>query len=110
MLTALLLALAQERVPWTSSRLTGSPEPPPPCRVERIHPALTFTKPVHLVPAPGHARYYVIEERGKIWAVENGGERRIFFDPQTLQLGEGFRGVHSCYALAFDPAFAKNRA
>ncbi|HEX7897664.1 MAG TPA: PQQ-dependent sugar dehydrogenase [Planctomycetota bacterium] len=119
MFLSLLLALspvegpAQERVPWTTSRLTGSPEPPPPCRVERIWPALTFQKPVHLVPGPGHARYYAIEETGKIWSLPRdagSAERTLFFDPQGIQVGEGLKNVQSTYALAFDPDFAKNRA
>ena len=31
-----------KRVPWTTSRLTGTPEPPPPYRIERAFPKLHF--------------------------------------------------------------------
>src|SRR4051812_37072347 len=30
------------RVPWTTSRLVGSPEPPPPYRVARAYPKINF--------------------------------------------------------------------
>ena len=120
MSSLLLLALAlsgaeglalQERTPWTTSRLTGSPEPPPPCRVERVWPAHTFKKPLHLV--PGEGRFHVIEEDGKIWALPadtSSAEKSLFFDPAKLKPLEGARGVQSTYALAFDPDYAKNRA
>lgn len=112
MVSFCLLVLAlQERTPWTTSRLTGSPEPPPPCRVERVWPSQTFRKPVHLV--PGMGRFHAIEEDGKIWALPadtSSAERTLFFDPAGLRPVEGARGLQSTYALAFDPAFAKNQA
>ena len=31
-----------KRVPWTTSRLTGSPDPPPPYRIEQVFARLRF--------------------------------------------------------------------
>src|SRR5579862_3088834 len=54
------------RVPWTTSRIAGSPEPPPPYTVEPAFPKLTFEFPVVLVPEPGTNRLFLGELRGKI--------------------------------------------
>lgn len=105
-----------ERVPWTSSRLTGSPEPPPPLQAVRAFPRLTFRKPVHLVPFPDHSRYVLIEEEGKLWTFRNDRaceKPDLLIDLRAEVRGldriPGCRGVDSCYALAFDPDFARNR-
>jgi putative heme-binding domain-containing protein len=107
---------APERIPWTSSRLTGSPDPPPPLQAVRAFPRLTFRKPVHLVPFPDHSRYVLIEEEGKLWTFRNdpGCEKPdLLIDLRAEVRGldriPGCRGVDSCYALAFDPDFARNR-
>lgn len=88
-----------ERRPWTTSRLSGSPEPPPPYRTERILPQVTFKLPVDLALAPGSDRLFVLEQKGKIYAVD--ADRSDLF----LDLGE----VGDAYALTFDPDFEKNR-
>src|SRR5688572_4609694 len=52
---AVLLSLGMtqdERPVWTTSKITGSPEPPPPLRSEPAFPKLTFKSPVALVPFP----------------------------------------------------------
>jgi len=76
-LAALLLlsaAAPQEvpnRVPWTTSRLTGSPEPPPPLRSEPAFPKLKFARPLALVPFPGGKRYVLVEEKGVLYTFRN---------------------------------------
>ena len=60
-----------QRIPWTTSRITGSPEPPKPYLVERVFPELTFENPVELTPAPGSDRLFVLELRGKIYSFPN---------------------------------------
>ena len=44
-LLLLLSAARAERVPWTTSRVVGSPEPPPPARVERAFPVIDAVRP-----------------------------------------------------------------
>jgi hypothetical protein len=38
-----------QRQPWTTSRITGSPDPPKPDIVERVFPQLSFENPVELM-------------------------------------------------------------
>src|SRR4051812_43903053 len=73
-LTALLSvasALGVERVPWTSSRVHGSPEPPTPFRVERAFSKITFKEPVDAVTIPGTKRMAVVEQHGRIFSLPN---------------------------------------
>jgi hypothetical protein len=56
----------EKRVPWTTSKVIGSPEPPPPYRTARAFPALTFSEPLELAPAPGTNRLWVAERKGKL--------------------------------------------
>jgi len=119
-LIALLLlgsaAVAQERTPWTTSRLTGSPEPPPPLRSERVFPNLTFKSPVQLIPFPDHRRYVLVEEHGMIYSFPNDpscAKAELLLDARkeirNLDKIEGCRGVGSTYSLVFDPNFSENR-
>ena len=54
----LSLGMAQEERPvWTASKITGSPEPPPPLRAEPAFPKLNFKAPVAVVPFPDGSIY-----------------------------------------------------
>src|SRR5438552_17344737 len=58
----------EKRVPWTTSRIKGTPEPPPPYRAERAYPKLTFREPVFLVRTSAIDRWFVGERLGKIYS------------------------------------------
>lgn len=97
---------AGKRVPWTSSRLTGSPEQPPPYATERAFPKLKFAEPVTITRAPGSPRLFVVELRGKVFS---------FPDDQACEKSDLFLdlaavpGHWRSYGLAFPPDFPKNR-
>src|SRR5579864_4270857 len=106
-----------ERVAWTASRLTGSPEPPPPLRSERVFPNLTFKSPVQLIPFPDRRRYVLVEEHGMLYSFPNDpacSKPDLFLDARkeirNLDKIAGCRGVGSTYSLAFDPGFSENRS
>jgi len=97
-----------ERVPWTTSRITGSPEPPSKYVVERVFPALTFDQPEEMTAIPGTDRLVVAELRGKIYSFPNRPEasdvkRDLFADLSPI---DGFLQV---YGLTFHPKFVENR-
>jgi hypothetical protein len=116
---ALLLISAapqENRVPWTTSRLTGSPEPPPPLRAERAFPNLNFKAPVALVPFPGGKRYILVEEKGMLYSFKNDPscpKADVFIDlPKEIrgwEKVERCRGVKQSFSIVFDPQFEKNR-
>ena len=62
----------EKRVPWTTSKVIGSPEPPPPYRTEPAFPKLPkFDEPLDLTYAPGTTRLFVAERYGKIFSFVN---------------------------------------
>src|SRR5438874_12791690 len=63
-----------KRVPWTTSRLTASPDPPPPYKIVRAFPKLTFKNALLLTNAPGTERLFVGEQAGKLYSFPNDPE------------------------------------
>src|SRR5262245_12273094 len=52
------------RIPWTSSGVVGSPDPPPPFKVVRAFPNIKLEKPVLLARCPGSERLFIGEQGG----------------------------------------------
>ena len=97
---------------WTTSRITGSPEPPPPYKIERAFPHLAFKNP--LLMARLGDRFFVGEHAGKIFSFsDNQNVRRadLFLDLTSELTWDKARvkGIDAVYGLAFHPAFARNR-
>lgn len=96
-----------QRIAWTTSRMFGAPDPPPPYRVVQAFPKLQFTKPVCITRAPGTERLFVAQQGGKIFSFVN--------DPNCQQsdLVVDLKAVRSklgsIYGLAFHPQFEQNR-
>jgi uncharacterized repeat protein (TIGR03806 family) len=90
-----------KRVPWTTSKVKGSPEPPPPYRTELAFPKLMkFASPLDLATEPGGNHILVAERYGKIFAFVN--------DPQTDKADLVIDLKKTIYAITFHPQFAKN--
>src|SRR5262249_51350727 len=103
------------RIPWTTSRITGSPDPPHPYKVERAFPKLAFKNPLLLTRAPGTDRLFVGEHAGKLYSFRNDpacDKADLFLDLTTELKSwpkEGkVKGVSAVYGLAFHPRFAQN--
>ncbi len=92
----------EKRIPWTTSNVKGSPEPPPPYRTERAFPRLKFFEPLDLTYAPGSGRLFVAQRPGKIHSFVNRP------DVEKADLFLELKGK-VIYAFAFHPQFAKNR-
>ncbi|MCI0459746.1 MAG: PQQ-dependent sugar dehydrogenase [Gemmataceae bacterium] len=103
------------RTPWTTSRVVGSPEPPPPFKVVRAFPNLKFKHPVLLARCPESKRLFVGEQAGVLYSFADrpDGRADLFFDLRkelkTLHLLPDARDVEAVYGLTFHPDFAKNR-
>jgi putative heme-binding domain-containing protein len=97
---------AAPREPWTTSRIHGSPEPPHPFRVERIYTNITFVNPLDAGTIPGTRRLVVVEQRGKLWTLENetASEADLFVD-----LKEFNKEIVESYGVTFHPKFADNK-
>src|SRR5262249_33200155 len=104
------------RVPWTTSRITGTPEPPHPYRIVRVFPKLHFRNPLLLARAPGMNRFFVAEHQGKVYSFpmdENCGKADLFLDPNadihSWDPKGKVKNIDTVYGLAFHPRFEKNR-
>jgi putative heme-binding domain-containing protein len=90
------------RAAWTSSKLAGSPEPPPPYKIVDAYPKQRFSRPIQAVSARGDDRLFVGELGGKIWSFPDRADaegRDLFCD---LSRREGWA---SLYSLAFHPRY-----
>jgi putative heme-binding domain-containing protein len=95
------------RLPWTTSQLRGTPDPPPPYAVEQAFPKLVFDRPVLLDQAPG-TRYLVVAELGgKVlsFPADPAADRAEI----ALDLNGRGERVGPLYGLAFHPRFEANR-
>lgn len=54
-------ALLKPRPPWTTSRVVGSPEPPPPYTIERVFTHIAWKNPIFAIREPGSEWLIVVE-------------------------------------------------
>src|SRR5262245_9715559 len=104
-----------ERTPWTSSRVHGTPEPPPAYRTVQVFPKLKFKNPTLIASAPGSDRLFVAEQAAKLYSIPNDPNCEhadLFLDVpneiRTLKPGRAGTTVGDCYGLAFHPDFEQN--
>lgn len=96
-----------KRVPWATSGITGSPDPPPPYLTERLYPGLAFKQPVAMVTESHSGDTFLVEREGRIVRLprdQAGNETEVFFDGI-----QDIPGLTSVYGLAFHPNFVTNR-
>jgi putative heme-binding domain-containing protein len=97
-------AIAAERVPWTTSRVIGSPEKPPKYKLERRFSGLQFTNAVDFAYSRDLKRWLLAEQGGKVYTFDAEGKGlQLAADFLPLQSREG-----SFFAITFDPDFKSN--
>lgn len=96
-----------QRTAWTTSRITGSPEPPPPYQVEQVFPQLKFVNPVILTSAPGTEHLFVVELKGKIFAFLPDGKGTGA--ELVAELAPAIEEFNQVYGFTFHPHFQENR-
>ncbi len=100
-------AAIAKRDAWTTSKISGSPEPPLPYRVELAFQELKFEQPLDLSPAPGSSRLFVAEQGGKIYSFENRSNVAQLDLVGDLKLSHP--ELTALYAITFHPDFEQNR-
>lgn len=91
--------------PLTTSRVVGSPEPPPPYRVVNAYPRLTLPHPIAIAPQPGSDRMLLVVHDTE-WGPTN--IVRIVDDPQTDRFETLLELDSIAYDFAFHPDFSRN--
>src|SRR5262245_33120139 len=99
---------------WTTSRVVGSPDPPPPFKVVRAFLNLKFEHPLLMARAPGGSRLFVGEQAGVLYSFADRPDAKaeLFFDLRkeikTIHLLPQAKEVEAVYGLAFHPNYEKN--
>ena len=96
----------ERRSPWNTSRIVGSPEPPPPYRTERIYPKLEIKQPLSFEHEPGTRNFLVIQHLGS-WAPP-GKILRISGDPDATKSETVLDLKGIAYGLDFHPDYVRN--
>src|SRR5262245_58326662 len=96
----------EQRIPWTTSRVIGSPDPPLPYRVRRTFAKLKVPCPIAIAHEPGTDNLLLIHQ-----AFAWGGAGRLLRlkdDPDVSQSEELLKLDGIAYGMTFHPDFAKN--
>jgi len=95
-----------KRIPWTTSRVLGSPEPPLPYRVRRTFANLKVPYPIAVAHEPGTDHLLLVHQ---LWPwVGPGRVLRINDDGKGDAVDVLLAVDRTIYGLAFHPEFLKN--
>ncbi|MDB5313350.1 MAG: yliI 2 [Gemmataceae bacterium] len=103
------------RKPWTTSKVVGSPDPPPAFKSVRVFPNVKFHHPLLIARCPGTDRLFVGEQEGVLYSIANRPDARadVFFDLRkelkAIDKTPGAKDVEAVYGLVFHPKFEQNR-
>jgi putative heme-binding domain-containing protein len=105
-----------KRQPWTTSKIVGSPDPPPKYRSVRVFPNAQFHRPDLIARCPGIDRLFIGEQPGVIYSLDLTDPQAkpdLFVDLRkdypALVPNPNAKGIGELYGLVFHPDFAKNR-
>src|SRR5205809_4314568 len=100
----------EQRVPWTTSKVRGSPDPPSPYRMEPAFPKLKFDEPLDITNAPGSERLFVTERYGRVFSFPNDPavEKADLLLDLNLSMGRTAPKTIAAYGFALHPKFAQN--
>src|SRR3954451_597126 len=99
------------RKPWTTSRVVGAPEPPPPYRTVRVFPNVDLENPLLIRCAPGTDRLFVGEHEGRLYSIANRPDATaepfldLVNDLRTVKVHPGAGWVDAVLGLEFHPKF-----
>jgi glucose/arabinose dehydrogenase len=93
------------RTPLTTSRVIGSPDPPPPYRVRRMYPKLKAMFPISVTRQPGAGNLIVVTE---LWPYGPASVGRFKDDPGADTIEKLFDVDGVAYDVKFHPKFAEN--
>jgi glucose/arabinose dehydrogenase len=95
-----------KRVPWTASRVAGSPEPPPPYRAVRAFPKLEIKSPIGVIHEPGTKNLLLIHQH---WPWGGGGRILRIKDEENVEKTDVLIDIDGiAFGVAFHPKYTDN--
>jgi glucose/arabinose dehydrogenase len=95
----------QKRIPLTTSRVVGSPDPLPPYRIKKAFPKLKLNFPIGIAHQPGSDRILVITQKSSYGAVRV----QRFVDDLDVSEAETLLDLNAvAYSIVFHPDYANN--
>ena len=97
----------KQRIPWTTSRLIGSPDPPLPYTVEKTFTNIQWEQPIFITAEPGTDRLFVVQQGGETNRPSRILELR---DDANADHVETFLAVTNrlVYSFTFHPGYRTN--
>lgn len=109
LLATITAAGAEDRVGWTTSRVTGTDEPPRPYVSEPLWPEITFDKALDIAYSPDLGRIFVVEQKGRIWTLPADTTAKPEAPELLVDLNEIVEpSLESVLGMAIHPHFAEN--
>jgi uncharacterized repeat protein (TIGR03806 family) len=95
------------RIPWASSRLAGSPDPPLPYSVEKTFTKLAWKSPIYMAEEPGTDRLWVVQVGT---GADNGSRILRIQDDPAVGVSELVLEIprRLIYSICFHPDYASN--
>lgn len=85
---------------WTTSKVKGSPEPPPPYQLTPAFGGISFSEPLEMAAVPGKNIWVIAERKGKIFAFDTDAKK----PEKKLLIDIG----HTVYGVVLHPKFQQN--
>jgi glucose/arabinose dehydrogenase len=96
----------EKRIPWTTSHVAGSPEPPHPYRAVRAFPKLKIAAPIGVAHEPGTSNLLLIHQH---WPWGGGGRILRIKDDDSVEKYDVLIDIDGiAYGVAFHPKFLEN--
>ncbi len=95
----------EDRIPWTTSKIVGSPEPPLPYTTEAIYTEIKFRRPIHAITEAGTTNIIVILQN------EGGPAKGLLFEDEkdAKETTLFFEIPRLVYGITFHPKYKTNR-
>lgn len=90
----------EKRIPWTTSRVLGSPDPAPEYLMEVAYPGIRFDEPLNAATEPEGNRLFVAQRDGKIFSFLNDAKTTT----KNLVIDVG----RMTYGMTLHPKFKEN--